>query len=300
MGGAAGRAHFICERRQGEAPLILEEMKGEGHQICYMELGNMDVFAERRIVRLAGGEILVLPRDAMVRVTVRSPFKNCWTVMGVSESFLEPFSAACGRETVHGLLSLGHWRVPPERQRETEEILAWLAGWRPDFLRPEETGADKTGHGGQREPAPMPVEEFVRRGRVYEFIGSLGGLMPAEEPKNAPESRERIQTAVDTIWEMYGSPLSAAGLAQQAGMGQPHFSRRFQQFVGASFKEYVMYVRMKEARRLLEETGEPVGEIARRCGFKNSNYFGDVFKHSQGISPMGYRKKKRQQNKTVV
>jgi len=33
-----------------------------------------------------------------------------------------------------------------------------------------------------------------------------------------------------------------------------------------------------------------IGEIAEKCGFSSSNYFGDAFKKINGISPRQYRK----------
>ena len=44
------------------------------------------------------------------------------------------------------------------------------------------------------------------------------------------------------------------------------------------------------AASMLAETQYSVTEIARFCGYKDSNYFGDVFKKLMGVSPSKYRK----------
>ena len=82
--------------------------------------------------------------------------------------------------------------------------------------------------------------------------------------------------------------------ADAAGMTQVHFSRKFYEFTGMKYKEYVIYVRMKAAKKMLRDTGEPISRISECCGFGGSSYyFSDAFKRIQGISPLKYREKAR-------
>ena len=41
---------------------------------------------------------------------------------------------------------------------------------------------------------------------------------------------------------------------------------------------------------MLLETNESINEIALKCGFNDSDYFGNAFKRTKGISPLKYRK----------
>jgi len=42
---------------------------------------------------------------------------------------------------------------------------------------------------------------------------------------------------------------------------------------------------MAEARRLLLETGEPVGTIARRCGYESASRFVARYRRHHGVTP---------------
>ena len=48
-------------------------------------------------------------------------------------------------------------------------------------------------------------------------------------------------------------------------------------------------LRLSQARRMLEFTNRPVGEIARSVGFQSSYHFSRQFKSSFGLSPQIYR-----------
>ena len=41
---------------------------------------------------------------------------------------------------------------------------------------------------------------------------------------------------------------------------------------------------------MLLKTNKSVAEIALACGFRDSNYLGEVFKKKKGVSPLQYRK----------
>ena len=77
-------------------------------------------------------------------------------------------------------------------------------------------------------------------------------------------------------------------------MSPSYFSRKFKLCTGFGYKEYLITIRILESCNLLSTTNMPITEIAAKCGFEDSNYFGDSFKKINGISPREYRKNKMQ------
>ena len=59
---------------------------------------------------------------------------------------------------------------------------------------------------------------------------------------------------------------------------------------GQSFREYLVSVRLKAAKSLLCHSRLSITEIAFSVGFSDSNYFSNVFKAKEGITPGKYRK----------
>jgi len=105
------------------------------------------------------------------------------------------------------------------------------------------------------------------------------------------ETADSIQTVARYISEHYSDPLTLEDAAQMAHMEKTYFSRRFKALTGFGFLEYLTQTRIRAAEQLLAETKLSVVEIAELTGFSCSNYFGDVFRRYNGISPTAYRTK---------
>lgn len=102
---------------------------------------------------------------------------------------------------------------------------------------------------------------------------------------------EKISEIVRYINEGYRQRISLAQLAKEFFISPYHLSRTFKDITGFSYSEYLNTVRIKEARKLLRESGLSVTEIAEKTGYESVTHFGRVFKKLTGISPSEYRKR---------
>ena len=84
--------------------------------------------------------------------------------------------------------------------------------------------------------------------------------------------------------------LSLKTLSKTFAMSESHLSRKFKASTGIGLNEYINYVRITNAEKLLQENELPVTQIAEQCGFNDSNYFSTVFKRVKGMTPQKYRK----------
>ena len=50
---------------------------------------------------------------------------------------------------------------------------------------------------------------------------------------------------------------------------------------------------MKAAKEYLKNTEENVADISKKVGYEDTQYFFRVFKKSEGITPLMYRKRER-------
>jgi transcriptional regulator GlxA family with amidase domain len=74
-------------------------------------------------------------------------------------------------------------------------------------------------------------------------------------------------------------------------MSERHFIRRFTEGTGTSPARYVATVRLEAARRALEETGDTIEAIARRCGFGTGESLRRTFATRLGVTPDAYRQR---------
>lgn len=68
-----------------------------------------------------------------------------------------------------------------------------------------------------------------------------------------------------------------------------YFSRVFRKKTGMTFVEYLSFIRILNAQKLLIETDEPIFYIAKKVGIPNISYFNRKFKAQNGMTPGQYR-----------
>jgi transcriptional regulator GlxA family with amidase domain len=90
-----------------------------------------------------------------------------------------------------------------------------------------------------------------------------------------------------------GLELRIEHLAEQARMSPRHFARIYAASTGMTPAKAVEAMRVEAARRLLEETGRPIGWVAKRCGFRDDERMRRSFVRRIGVPPTDYRERFR-------
>ncbi|MBR2721104.1 MAG: helix-turn-helix transcriptional regulator, partial [Lentisphaeria bacterium] len=89
----------------------------------------------------------------------------------------------------------------------------------------------------------------------------------------------------------YDDPdLSVTQLAEYLDMHRGSLSRAFRKAFDMTVSDYIIFVRLNNARKMLENPAYPIKEVAEACGFGSANYFTKVFAGHSGITPQKYRK----------
>ncbi|MBQ4283875.1 MAG: helix-turn-helix domain-containing protein [Lachnospira sp.] len=101
-----------------------------------------------------------------------------------------------------------------------------------------------------------------------------------------------VREAKKYIEQNYAEPLTLDDLASRYQLNSTYFSNKFKNINGIGFKEYLNNIRIIHAERLLLETTKSITQIALECGYESSNYFGDVFRKINKVSPSQFRKLK--------
>ncbi len=99
----------------------------------------------------------------------------------------------------------------------------------------------------------------------------------------------RMAKVFSYISENYTQNITVAQMAELCSMSYSYFSKVFKQITGRSFNDYVNYIRLREAERLLATTEMSVTEIAYNTGFSSSSYFVSKFREHKCTTPKKYR-----------
>ena len=84
--------------------------------------------------------------------------------------------------------------------------------------------------------------------------------------------------------------LNFKDLADLSGYSYDYFRHIFKQRFGVSPQEYMIDIRISNARQLLETTSLSCTEIAYQCGFSNSAQLTSMFKERFGVVPTTLKK----------
>lgn len=120
----------------------------------------------------------------------------------------------------------------------------------------------------------------------------LGELMQKNEPADeAPQdAAERARRLIDEHFA--DRNLSVNALSAKLGYSPNYVGSTFKRAYGMSINDYLGQVRVREAKRLMDETGMMVYEVAFEVGFSDQHYFSRTFKKHEGMSPSKYKERR--------
>lgn len=142
-----------------------------------------------------------------------------------------------------------------------------------------------------RERGDELAELETKAKLVQVIVSSLRSDEPAGSDNASIDAvnRARLQRSLEWLGANLHRDISAADLADAAGLSPSHFNRLFVEWTGYAPMLYVRRRRVEEARRLLGDVSVPIKEIARRLGFRDPFHFSKVFRQIDGLSPSAYR-----------
>ena len=103
------------------------------------------------------------------------------------------------------------------------------------------------------------------------------------------EMNERIQESMRYIQANYSLQLTLDDLSRRAYMSKYHYLRVFKHSTSMTPYQYILQLRLSEARRLLISTKDSIESIAQKVGFANGQTLAKRFKQQLGMSPGSFR-----------
>ena len=133
-------------------------------------------------------------------------------------------------------------------------------------------------------------EFFVKSG-IYRIMGYLyrEGILSDAEKLYSTKEMQKILPALVYINSSYAEDVTLEEASAKLSFDPSYFCRLFKSAVGATFTEYLNFVRICKAEKLLSETEDSVIEISEAVGFSSVSYFNRIFKKFRGCTPRYYR-----------
>ena len=123
-----------------------------------------------------------------------------------------------------------------------------------------------------------------------DYLESLDeGAVSAWEKANRIDPSKTVEKVRAFIEQNYSKDISLLDIAKDAGMTTSYLCRLFKRELGITVNAYLTQVRIERSRQLLK-TDAAISDIAKLCGFSDQSYFTKVFRQTEGVTPLKYRK----------
>ena len=142
----------------------------------------------------------------------------------------------------------------------------------------------------ESEKKEKAYEIFVKSG-IYKVLGILyreGILSDADKIYNTGEIK-KILPILSYINNNFSENITLEYASRQLGFDQSYFCRIFKIATGATFTEYLNFVRICKAEKLLVKSHDSILNISEAVGFSSVSYFNRIFKRYRNCSPRVYR-----------
>ena len=138
------------------------------------------------------------------------------------------------------------------------------------------------------------VKENTRK-KVLEVIDRLDYRPNAVARGLASKKTTTVGVVIPNITNGYFSTLAKGidDIAEMYNLNINYFSVQFKKKTSRSAINFLTELRMKAAKEYLKNTEENVADISKKVGYEDTQYFFRVFKKSEGITPLMYRKRER-------
>jgi AraC-like DNA-binding protein len=126
------------------------------------------------------------------------------------------------------------------------------------------------------------LAEFIRCELELCAVAAPGG-------EKHHETEYYCKLVQDMIAIRYNEDITLTDAAALCNLNPNYLSSLLQKHLGRSFRQLLTEQRLTEAEACIKYQALTFHEIAEKCGFRDANYFSQVFRKSRGISPTDYR-----------
>lgn len=118
------------------------------------------------------------------------------------------------------------------------------------------------------------------------FLSGSSGLLSARRKESVKGGIQRIKSYIE---QNYADNISLKSIAAIFYMNPVYLGQLFKKTYGLYFNEFLLNLRINEAKKLLRQTDLRIYEVAERVGFNNADYFVTQFEKLEQMTPTEYR-----------
>lgn len=119
-------------------------------------------------------------------------------------------------------------------------------------------------------------------------------LLEYIQKERADGKQTVVRRAQDILTQRFCGEITLPELAEQLDLTPGYLSALMKKYTGKTFSEYLTYLRIEQAKKLLRETHDKIYAVAIAVGYEDAFYFSRIFKRETGMTPGDWRKRAEQ------
>ena len=133
--------------------------------------------------------------------------------------------------------------------------------------------------------------EIYIQGYLQIIVGFLGrkSVLSISDATDSIPALKKVEPIAAYISEHYMERITLDGLSECVKYDKYYICKLMKATLNTTFTEYLNYVRLQNAEKLLFSTDRPIAEIVYETGFSTPQNFFKVFKTMYGYTPYKYK-----------
>ncbi len=253
----------VSRRRRPADFMMPQDHYHRFYELYYLASGRCRVFLDHTIYHMEPGSMILIEPLALHHTIYGLVQESERIAVSFHTKYMDCMEAQCGTAWRESLASPPFCAVETGRRAYVENLFQKIMA---------------------EQKNPDEFTDMLSRNYLFELLAFLGrckkeGRQPQlGDVGEAAAQEEEIQNAARYICGHFREPLTLEMVAERVHMSPSYFSRRFKKLTGFGYKEYLNYVRLKEASRMLLETDLPVMDVAQLSRVTDGYYFVYTFK----------------------
>jgi AraC-like DNA-binding protein len=145
----------------------------------------------------------------------------------------------------------------------------------------------------KRMTGTRPSDAAACHAAVAEMVALLFQVRLNDPAGFRADIPDAIRDAMQHMRLYYSKPIRVGELARSVGMPESSFTRQFRKSVGTSPIAWLRHERIKQAKRRLMDSDDPIKEVARQVGYSDQYFFSKDFKKMTKLTPTQFREEER-------
>ena len=138
-----------------------------------------------------------------------------------------------------------------------------------------------------------PINETELKEQLKKAIININQNLKQTDHGDTVNYSLPVRLACEYIEKNFQEDINLNKISNYVSLSKNYFCNIFKKETGMTIWDYLIRIRMEEAKKMLLETAQKTYEVSEKVGYDDPSYFGRLFKKYTGFTPIEFRDNSR-------